>query len=64
MVAKQVFLVCGARKTSTNVYKYRAEMVCEKMINKSKVKVLNYRQRCLMLEPREGSMKVTIQKHI
>lgn len=26
VVAKQVFLGCGARKTSTNVYKYRAEM--------------------------------------
>ena len=30
VLAKQVFLVCGARKTLTNVCKYRAEMVCEK----------------------------------
>ena len=40
VLAKQVFLVCGVRKTSTNVCKYRAEMVCEKVITKSKEKSL------------------------
>ena len=40
VLAKQAFLVCGARWTSMNACKYPVEMVCEKKkMNTSKVKL-------------------------